>query len=73
MKCSRCQQDNPSHANFCLGCGVSFKGADPGARPLLGDDPTVRRPNSRPNSPRGRLLGLEPHRGTARLLSGSAR
>jgi class 3 adenylate cyclase/tetratricopeptide (TPR) repeat protein len=22
MKCPRCEQDNPSHANFCLGCGV---------------------------------------------------
>src|SRR5499425_1547324 len=22
MTCPRCQQDNPSHANFCLGCGV---------------------------------------------------
>jgi class 3 adenylate cyclase/tetratricopeptide (TPR) repeat protein len=21
MKCSRCQQDNPTHARFCLGCG----------------------------------------------------
>jgi len=21
MKCSQCQQDNPSHAKFCLGCG----------------------------------------------------
>jgi class 3 adenylate cyclase/tetratricopeptide (TPR) repeat protein len=22
MKCPRCQQDNPSHARFCLGCGA---------------------------------------------------
>src|SRR5215831_20297463 len=22
MTCPRCQQDNPSHANFCLACGV---------------------------------------------------
>ena len=22
MKCAQCQQDNPSHAKFCLGCGV---------------------------------------------------
>ena len=22
MKCSRCQQDNPTHARFCLGCGA---------------------------------------------------
>jgi signal transduction histidine kinase len=22
MKCPRCQQDNPSHAKFCLGCGA---------------------------------------------------
>ena len=25
MKCPRCQQDNPSHANFCLACGVPLK------------------------------------------------
>src|SRR5262245_14238379 len=25
MKCSRCQQDNPSHANFCLTCGVPLR------------------------------------------------
>jgi hypothetical protein len=37
--------------------------APPGG--LLGDDPTVQRPNSHANSPRGRLLGLEPRRGTA--------
>lgn len=22
MKCSRCEQDNPTHAKFCLGCGA---------------------------------------------------
>ena len=22
MKCPRCQQDNPTHARFCLGCGA---------------------------------------------------
>src|SRR5262245_49100944 len=22
MKCPRCQQDNPPHARFCLGCGA---------------------------------------------------
>jgi Double zinc ribbon len=22
MKCPRCQQENPSHAKFCLGCGT---------------------------------------------------
>src|SRR5260370_7516268 len=22
MRCSRCQQDNPTHARFCLGCGT---------------------------------------------------
>ncbi len=25
MKCPRCQQDNPSHAKFCLECGVPFQ------------------------------------------------
>jgi class 3 adenylate cyclase len=29
MKCPRCQQDNPAHARFCLGCG---------ARPLPAKD-----------------------------------
>jgi class 3 adenylate cyclase/tetratricopeptide (TPR) repeat protein len=24
MKCPRCQQDNPPHARFCLGCGAGF-------------------------------------------------
>jgi GAF domain-containing protein len=32
MKCSRCQQDNPSHAMFCLKCGTPVTGAAP-ARP----------------------------------------
>jgi len=22
MRCPRCQQDNPSQARFCLGCGM---------------------------------------------------
>jgi len=26
MKCPRYQQDNPSHAKFCLECGVPFGG-----------------------------------------------
>jgi len=25
MKCSRCQQDNPPHARFCLGCGARLE------------------------------------------------
>jgi GAF domain-containing protein len=25
MTCPRCQQDNPSHANFCLACGVPLR------------------------------------------------
>ena len=24
MKCPRCEQDNPAHAKFCLGCGARF-------------------------------------------------
>ena len=28
MKCRGCQQDNPSHANFCLKCGAPLKGTD---------------------------------------------
>jgi DNA-binding FrmR family transcriptional regulator len=27
MQCPRCQQDNPSHAKFCLGCGAAVDGA----------------------------------------------
>ena len=27
MKCPRCQQENPSHAKFCLECGAPFKGS----------------------------------------------
>jgi signal transduction histidine kinase len=33
MRCPRCQQDNPSHANFCLMCGTSVTEAAP-ARPF---------------------------------------
>src|SRR5262245_62033247 len=29
MQCPRCQQDNPSHAKFCLECGASVIGAAP--------------------------------------------
>ena len=25
MQCPRCQQDNPSHAKFCLECGTPFE------------------------------------------------
>jgi GAF domain-containing protein len=32
MQCPRCQQDNPSHAKFCLECGTPAIGAAP-ARP----------------------------------------
>jgi two-component system, NtrC family, sensor kinase len=28
MKCPRCQQENHSHAKFCLACGVPFSGKD---------------------------------------------
>src|SRR5215475_8291573 len=27
MKCPRCQQENPSHAKFCLDCGGTLGGA----------------------------------------------
>ena len=33
MKCPRCQQDNPSHAKFCLECGVPFERPSGGAPP----------------------------------------
>jgi GAF domain-containing protein len=32
MQCPRCQQDNPSHALFCLKCGAPVNGATPNAR-----------------------------------------
>jgi GAF domain-containing protein len=30
MQCPRCQQDNPSHAKFCLECGTRLTSAKPG-------------------------------------------
>ena len=30
MKCSECEQDNPSHAKFCLECGTPFRRANEG-------------------------------------------
>jgi hypothetical protein len=32
MKCPRCQQDNPSHAGFCLKCGTPVDGRAPIAK-----------------------------------------
>ena len=29
MKCPRCQQENPSHAEFCLKCGTPVNGLAP--------------------------------------------
>src|SRR5262245_42379915 len=34
MKCPRCQQDNPSHAKFCLECGAPLERADHTSKPL---------------------------------------
>jgi two-component system, NtrC family, sensor kinase len=31
MKCPWCQQENPSHAKFCLGCGAPFYAAAGGS------------------------------------------
>jgi len=33
MKCSRCQQESPPKAKFCLECGTPFKRSDQAARP----------------------------------------
>jgi hypothetical protein len=33
VTCPRCQQDNPSLAEFCLRCGTPFDGVGPTARP----------------------------------------
>ena len=33
MQCPRCQQDNPSHAKFCLECGAPITGATPREAP----------------------------------------
>ena len=35
MQCARCQQDNPSHAKFCLECGTPVKHVDGSAQPVL--------------------------------------
>jgi hypothetical protein len=32
MKCSRCQQENPSHAKFGLECAAPVNGVTPGSR-----------------------------------------
>ena len=32
MQCPRCQQENPSHARFCLECGTPVTGAAPIAK-----------------------------------------
>ena len=32
MKCSRCQQGNPSHAKFGLACAAPLNGVTPGSR-----------------------------------------
>jgi hypothetical protein len=33
MTCPRCQQDNPSHAKFCLECGAPLKAAGDSRQP----------------------------------------
>jgi two-component system, NtrC family, sensor kinase len=33
MKCPRCQQENPAHANSCLECGARFIGSQQGGSP----------------------------------------
>jgi GAF domain-containing protein/anti-sigma regulatory factor (Ser/Thr protein kinase) len=33
MQCPRCQQENPSHAKFCLECGTPFHRRDESAQP----------------------------------------
>src|SRR5215470_15814196 len=46
MKCPRCQQDNPSHALFCLKCGAPIDGRTPIANSyadLKGENEGLRR------------------------------
>jgi hypothetical protein len=33
MQCPRCQQDNPSHAKFCLECGTPLRRTDASSAP----------------------------------------
>ena len=33
MTCPRCQQDNPSHAKFCLECGTPLRRTDASSPP----------------------------------------
>src|SRR5262245_45103611 len=37
MKCPRCQQNNPSHAEFCLKCGAPVDGRAPSAKSYVDD------------------------------------
>jgi GAF domain-containing protein len=37
MKCPRCQQENPAHANSCLECGARFIGSQQGGSPTAPD------------------------------------
>jgi len=56
MQCPRCQQDNPAHARFCLGCGARLALACPacgtdlpaGARFCLQCGPPVTVPAAAP-------------------------
>ena len=46
MTCPRCQQDNPSHANFCLACGGPLGAAvvaDPSYAQLRAENEELRR------------------------------
>src|SRR5262245_32388126 len=38
MKCPRCQQDNPSHAKFCLECGKPFEGTCASGSPAASEN-----------------------------------
>src|SRR5262245_924827 len=42
MTCPRCKQDTPSHAKFCLECGVPLKGAS-GSGPSQAPYPELQR------------------------------
>jgi signal transduction histidine kinase len=42
MQCPRCQQDNPSHAKFCLECGTPFARIHEVSTPALADEEVQR-------------------------------
>ncbi len=60
MKCPRCQQDNPSAANFCMKCGTRLNGIDNG--------PYEERPQEVQHLTRALREALEQQTATSEIL-----